>query len=131
VVRGRWALRGRGDGGQVVVLSAVVVALVVVGALVVGEVAGVVVDRARARGAADAAALAGVVEGRDEARAVAEGNGGELEGYVEVGGEVEVVVRVGRARATARAAAGEGRGSLGRRPSASVHRPSRGYSSVG
>jgi hypothetical protein len=95
--------RVRGEGGQVVPLLAVVVLVVVVGLLVVAGVGGAAVDRARARTAADAAATAGVLVDRDEAEAVARANGGELESFVAAGGQVEVVVRVGDARAAARA----------------------------
>ncbi|MGZ4692144.1 MAG: pilus assembly protein TadG-related protein [Acidimicrobiales bacterium] len=86
------------------------VALVVVAAagaaLVVAALGGVVIDRTRARTAADAAALAGVTGGRDRAEQVARANGGALRRFVQVDGAVEVTVRVGRAEATARARAG-------------------------
>ncbi len=102
----------RDDRGQV--LPLVVLLLVIAGtsAWLVGEVAEVVVDRARARTAADAAALAAAVhrvEGPDRSRQVAidlaRRNGGVLMGFRDVEGAVEVTVRVGRARATARATA--------------------------
>ncbi len=96
------------EAGQVVVLVGVVVALVaVIGVLVVARVGGAASERARAHTAADAAALAGAVEGEDEAREVAETNQGELEGYVHAGDEVEVTVRVGDFRATSRARLGD------------------------
>jgi len=84
-------------------------------ALVVAALGGVVIDRTRARTAADAAALAGVTGGRTRAEQVARANGGRVRRYVEVDGAVEVTVRVGRAEATARARAGPARRSSGRR----------------
>lgn len=103
---------GRDDRGQI--LPLVVLLLVIAGASawLVGEVAEVVVDRARARTAADAAALAAAVhrtDGPDRSRQaaidLARRNGGVLMGFRDVEGSVEVTVRVGRARATARATA--------------------------
>ena len=76
---------------------------VVVAALVIIEVGAQVDDRARAQTAADAAALAGARAGEDAAGAMAEADGGELTSYVSRGDDVEVVVRVGRSSATARA----------------------------
>lgn len=61
------------------------------------------VDRQRARAAADAAALAGVTDGRDRAAVLATANGGVLVAWSESGDEVTVVVEVGGQRATARA----------------------------
>ncbi len=90
-------------------LAVVAVALV---ALVPFGVA--IADRARARTAADAAALAGAAEGEDAARDVAEANGGELLHIETNGDEVRVRVRFGdvdayaRARATVRAVPGAG-----------------------
>jgi hypothetical protein len=63
----------------------------------------VVIDGARARTAADAAALAGAAEGRPAAAALARVNGGRLVAYRAEGPSVVVTVAVGRARATARA----------------------------
>ena len=100
------------DRGQL--LPLVIPLLLLAGAMawLVGEVAEVVIDRARARTAADAAALAAAVhrvEGNDAARRVAaelaEANGGVLMGYRSDPEGVEVTVRVGRARATARSRA--------------------------
>lgn len=61
------------------------------------------VDRQRAQAAADAAALAGVVEGRTAAAELAAANGGLLVAWSESGDEVTVVVEVGGQRARARA----------------------------
>ena len=59
--------------------------------------------RAQAQAAADASALAGVVEGREGAVAIASSNGATLISFADEGTEVEVVVQVGDAVATARA----------------------------
>ena len=101
--RRRW----RGDDGQAVPLAAalvVVAALLVVGMGALGRDVG---DAGRARSAADAAALAGVVGGRPAAAAIAAANGGALVAWQGDGAAVEVTVRVGRATATARASGGE------------------------
>jgi hypothetical protein len=57
----------------------------------------------RARAAADAAALAGVVAGRRAAAELAAANGGVLVEWTALGDEITVVVLVGDQRATARA----------------------------
>lgn len=101
--------RGRTcDLGQILPLVLVMVALGAAMALLVAQLGVVAVDRARARSAADAAALAAATErgdGRTVAREFASANGAQLESFEHVGGEVLVVVSVGRARATARAVA--------------------------
>jgi hypothetical protein len=95
------------DGGQASVLLVVLLLFVATGAAVVlANLGGVAADRARARTAADAAALAGAASGRAAADAVATVNGGQIESYLIVGPQIEVTVRVGRARATARAEVG-------------------------
>jgi hypothetical protein len=76
--------------------------LIVLAALL-GTLGGVVNDRARARTAADAAALAGAASGRTAAEAMAVANGGVVEDYRAVGDRTTVTVRVGRARATSTA----------------------------
>ena len=98
--------RSGDDRGQVLPLVAIVVLVAAGVALAVGLLGAVVIDRTRARTAADAAALAGVHGGRAQAEAVAAANGGRVRRYVEAGGDVEVTVQVGRAQATARARAG-------------------------
>ncbi len=60
-------------------------------------------DAARARTAADAAALAGAAQGFDAATQLAEANGGDLVDYQALGNQVEVRVQVGSAVAVARA----------------------------
>jgi hypothetical protein len=61
------------------------------------------VDAARARTAADAAALAGAQWGESAAAASAADNGGRLVSFTQVGADVLVSVVVGIASATARA----------------------------
>jgi len=113
---------GADDRGQAMPLAAAMVAVVAVALVGLVPVGRALADRARARTAADAAALAGAVEGEQAARELAIGNGGELIGFERTGQEVIVRVRVGavdayaRARATTRAVgAGPGPGSGGER----------------
>jgi hypothetical protein len=92
-----------GERGQVLPLVAVVLVLAGTLAMVIGRLSGAAVERARARTAADAAALAGAAEGESAARAVAAANGGTVVAYRTLGSDVALVVRVGDARAPARA----------------------------
>lgn len=85
----------------VIVVAALAVGVAVV--LAIGHGGVVAVDAARARSAADAAALAGAADGRPAAGHLAAANGGRLTAYAEVAGDVVVVVRVGSASARARA----------------------------
>lgn len=93
----------RSDRGQATPLWAVV--LVLAGLLLVptGMLVRATVERAEARSAADAAALAGALEDEAAARSVATANGAELVAYEARGDLVEVTVVVGDRRATARA----------------------------
>ena len=79
--------------------------IVVAGVIVVmlAQLGTVADDAARARTAADAAALAGALGGRSEAARLAEANGALLETFDVAGPTVEVVVRVGAVSARARA----------------------------
>src|SRR5438105_9201490 len=96
-------MRRGGERGSAVPLIALVV-LAIGGAIVlVGRIGGAAVDRASARTAADAAALAGAAEGRGVAASVAAADGGRIESYRDLGLETEVRVSVGRATAVARA----------------------------
>jgi hypothetical protein len=95
--------RGRGDRGQAVPLVIAVVALAALAVVALGRFAVGTVDAARARTAADAAALAGAAEGRGAAASAGADNGGTLESFVSAGDDVIVRVRVGRAVAEARA----------------------------
>jgi hypothetical protein len=82
---------------------AVALVLAALAAVALVRHGGVVVDAARARTAADAAALAGGAEGREAAARVAAANGGTLVDLHVEGVEVQVEVRVGEVRARARA----------------------------
>jgi D-alanyl-D-alanine carboxypeptidase/Putative Flp pilus-assembly TadE/G-like len=93
------------DRGQVVPLAAAMVALCCVALLALVPVAGALDDRARARTAADAAALAGAADGELAARQVATANGADLLEIEGTGDEVVVRVRVGEVEAYARARA--------------------------
>jgi len=99
---------GKGDRGQVVPLLALVVVVAAGAAVLLADLGGEVVDRARARNAADAAALAGVTGGGPAAAHAATANGATLDRFVERGDQVEVTVHVGTSRATARAVPGDG-----------------------
>jgi hypothetical protein len=98
--------RGQGTNGQVTPLVAVAVVLVGGMALVVGHIGGMLADHARARSAADAAALAGAMAGPAAAEEAAVANGGTLVEIEISGGDTEVRVRVGDAVAVARARRG-------------------------
>jgi D-alanyl-D-alanine carboxypeptidase/Putative Flp pilus-assembly TadE/G-like len=108
----RRTLRGRGSGGrdgnddgQIVPLAAALVGLCCVALLALAPVARALDDRARARTAADAAALAGAADGERTAREVAGANGAHLLEIERDGDEVVVQVRVGEVEAYARARA--------------------------
>jgi hypothetical protein len=94
----------RNDRGQAIPLLVAVLAIGAVVLMAIGHLGERAVDGARARTAADAAALAGAADGRRAAVALAGANGGTLVGYSERAGGVTVTVRVGRATAVARAA---------------------------
>lgn len=106
--------RAHADRGQAVPLAVAMVAVVAVALVAFVPLGVAIADRARARTAADAAALAGATEGEEAARDLAEDNGGELLDFDTTGDEVRVRVRVGdvdayaRARATVRAVPGTG-----------------------
>lgn len=89
--------------GQATVLLLAIVAFVVVLMVATAQFAGRVVTREQAQIAADAAALAGTVGGRQAAVELASANGGVLVSFTEVGDAVQVVVSVDEAIATARA----------------------------
>ena len=97
------------DDGQALPLVIGVVAVLAVLLVGIGWYGHSLVDAAQARTAADAAALAGAAEGRSAAGAMAAANGGELIVYRELGADVLVTVRVGRATASARATGGASR----------------------
>jgi len=96
-------MRARADRGQLLPLYALIV-VVACGLLVLlAQLGQLAHRRAQARTAADAAALAGVAGGRDEADRVAVANGAELDDFRSDGGEVIVRVRLGTTHAIARA----------------------------
>jgi hypothetical protein len=95
--------RERDERGQVVPLAAAMLALIVVALVALVPAARALEDRARARTAADAAALAGAAEGEAAARRLAAANGGRLVDFRPEGASVVVRVRVGVAAASARA----------------------------
>ena len=101
-------MRGAGRGGadeagQTTPLVLALVALAVVVMLALVPLAQASRQRAAAATAADAAALAGAAEGEEAARSVAAANGATLVAWRAVGLDVWVVVRLGGARAEAKA----------------------------
>lgn len=96
-------VRRGGDQGQATVLLLAVVALMVVCMVATARFGARVVDREQAQVAADASALAGLTGGRSGAAHLAGANDGVLVSFTMVGDDVQVVVRVGDASATARA----------------------------
>jgi hypothetical protein len=98
--------RARGDAGGVLVLVLLVAAVLATALMsALGDLGGTVVDRTRARTAADAAALAGLSGGAAEAARIAVQNGAVLVSFHEdpVNAHVEVVVEVAGVSASARA----------------------------
>lgn len=91
------------DRGQVVPLLAALVVIAGLLMIALAHLGGGAVQRAEARRAADAAALAGAAEGRSGANRLAGANDAEIRRYDESGRDAEVVVRYGEARAIARA----------------------------
>jgi hypothetical protein len=89
------------EHGQVAPLVALVVAAVGGLVLGLGRLGAAAVDRAQARTAADAAALAGAADGRDAAEEVAAANGGRVVWFRRLGVRTGVMVEVGRAQAEA------------------------------
>ena len=92
--------RARGQATPLVALALLLGALLLVP---LSLVARATIERSRAQNAADAAALAGALAGEREAEVVAGRNGARLIAYERRGDTIEVVVRVGDRRATARA----------------------------
>jgi uncharacterized membrane protein len=92
-----------GERGAVTFLIVLVLLIVVVGVGVVTTTTRVVLDRARAQGAADAAALAGAVADDATARDLAQRDGAVLRSIRHDGADVVVEVRLGSASARARA----------------------------
>lgn len=98
--------RSRDDCGQILPFTMLLLVLAAGLAFLIVELGRVAVDRAQARTAADAAALAAAASperARVQAVRLAVANGGRIVSFDEGTGEVVVEVRVGRASATARA----------------------------
>lgn len=91
------------DRGQAIVLLLAVIVVAVVCAVAMGHFTARLVDKQQAQLAADAAALAGVVGGREAAERLAVANNGVLTEFVVNGSEVIVEVQVGDESARARA----------------------------
>ena len=104
--------RGKQERGSVLPLVAVGILVAGGAVLLLGRIGTAAVDRASARTAADAAALAGAAEGRSGAMSVASANGGHVISYREQGSDTEVSVAVGQARAVARARRQSGGGAV-------------------
>ena len=90
---------GHDDLGQILPLVALLVAMALGLAVLTVETARLVGERAVAQAAVDPD------DGRSRAHELAVANGAVFEAFRRVGTSVEVTVRVGRARATARAVA--------------------------
>lgn len=99
---GKARVHGR-QRGQVVPLLAVALVLFGVVALGLVRLSATVTHRSAAQAAADAAALAGAVDGPHAAQEVATANDAQVVDYVDDGGEVQVTVERRGVRATARA----------------------------
>jgi hypothetical protein len=102
--RANRAPRPTDDCGQAMPFVLVIVVMVALSCIAMLRLSHAATDAARARTAADAAALAGVRDGQGAARRLATANGGSLVEFREISDvEVEVVVQVGEARAVATA----------------------------
>jgi Flp pilus assembly protein TadG len=91
----------RGNAAIVLVVGVVALGVAVVGAL--GDFGGAAQERTRAQTAADAAALASLDGGHRAAARFAGLHGATVVAWTRQGHRVTVVVRIGRATATARA----------------------------
>lgn len=101
-----------GEGGQVLPVFALVLFLAAGACVVVARIGAAAAARAQASATADMSALAGAVDGRGAAVAVASANGGRVARFERVGGDVRVGVEVGPAVASARARLDGGVGGL-------------------
>ncbi len=91
------------DRGQATPLLAIVLVLAALLLVPTGLLIRATVERAQAQSAADAAALAGALDGEDAARQVAADNGARLVAYAAFDDWVQVTVVIGDRRAMARA----------------------------
>lgn len=94
------------EAGQATPILALVLVVAVGVAAAIGVGGRLVVARARAQTAADAAALAGAAEGEDAALELAEANEARLTSFERSGAAVTVRVAIGPVAATARATVG-------------------------
>lgn len=94
-------MSSRSDRGQASLFAIVLLVFGGVLALLIVLTGEVVIDRAQAQTAADAAALVGVVDGRDAAGQYAKLNGATLVEFESNGQRVRVVVTLDRVRASA------------------------------
>ncbi|RPI10484.1 MAG: hypothetical protein EHM63_03065 [Actinobacteria bacterium] len=117
---------GDTEKGQVTPLIALAIVLVGGMALVIGHIGGMLVAHAQARAAADAAALAGALDGPAAAAEAAVANGARLLEVRVDETDTEVKVQVGDAIALARARRG-----LSRVAAASAFSPSGGQTTNG
>lgn len=99
----RWERGCDADRGQATVFGVAALGLVGMMLVALGPMGRALADRAQARTAADAAALAGAARGEAAARDTAAANGGDLVGYDVEDGEVVVEVEVGGVGAFSRA----------------------------
>ena len=93
VMARRHTHRSRGEVGSALPLLGLVFAFLLVCTALLAGVTDRVVSRARAQSAADAAALAGVVEGRSGAEELARENQASLVSFEQSGSVVQVVVQ--------------------------------------
>lgn len=100
------------DRGQVVPLLAAFIVFTGLFLIGLAHLGGGAVDRAMARRAADAAALAGAADGRSAADRLAKDNTATISRYETEERDTEVVVRYGDARAIARARREGGSGTV-------------------
>lgn len=91
------------DSGQAIALVLAVIVIAVVFAVAIARFSSRLIESQQAQLAADAAALAGVVGGREAAERLAAANGATLVSFVAVGDEVIVEVMIGTESAQARA----------------------------
>ncbi len=96
---------GRPDAGQAAPLMVLAAAMMMGLIMAAVEVGQVLDEAARARTAADAAALAAAAGGWPAAAELAEANGAELVAFDQTGDQVTVAVRAGRVVRRARAEA--------------------------
>jgi len=92
------------ERGQAAALVVGLIGVLAVIVLAIGMFGIRVSDLARARTAADAAALAGAAEGQRAASRTASANGAHLDSFTMIGSDVLVRVSIGEVSATARAA---------------------------